>query len=224
MKSPWHGVMLAALAASALTPALAGEKKQILFVERFDGALAKGWTWVREDPKAWRIDKWALVIRTSTGGLWQKHNNNSNILLRSLPDAKEGPVAVEVLVENEPTNAFEHAGLVWYCDDDNYAILVREKVGTKPIVQLVSEKQGTPKVGFAEKDFEPKIIWLRMEVSDGKARGLYRASEKEEWKLLGECELPVKGEPRIGLLTGYAPKGKEHESRFREFRIVKEAR
>jgi hypothetical protein len=33
-------------------------------------------------------------------------------------------------------------------------ILVKEEAGDKPIVQLVSEKDGNPKTGFAPKDKE----------------------------------------------------------------------
>ena len=204
----------------SLAPALAQEKERAVFTESFDGTLAKGWSWVREDPKAWRLDKNVLVIKTSTGSLWQQQNNNRNILLRVLPDAKDQRVAFEALVENEPTNGFEHAGLVWYCDDDNYVALMREKLGAKVAVQLVSETNGKPKVGFAEKPFEPKTVWLRMELSGGKAKGLYRATEKDAWQVLGQCDLPVKGEPRVGLITGYAPPKSDHESRFSKFRIL----
>jgi regulation of enolase protein 1 (concanavalin A-like superfamily) len=204
----------------AIAPAIAQEKEQAVFTEPFDGTLAKGWSWVREDPKAWRLDKGVLVVKTSAGSLWQQQNNNRNILLRALPDAKDKRIAVEALVENEPTNAFEHAGLVWYCDDDNYVALMREKLGAKVAVQLVSESNGKPKVGFAEKPFEPKTVWLRMELSGGKAKGLYRASEKDDWQVLGQCDLPVKGEPRVGLITGYAPQKSDHESRFSKFRIL----
>jgi regulation of enolase protein 1 (concanavalin A-like superfamily) len=211
------GLLVAVLAAVA--QAGADEKEKVVFTEPFADKLDKGWSWVREDAKAWRIGKGVLVIKTSEGSLWQKQNNNRNILVRPLPQAKER-VAVEVLVENEPTNGFEHAGLVWYGDDDNYVALLREKLGAKVEVQLVAEYDGKPKVGFAQKPFEPKTVWLRMEFKDGKAKGLCRASEKDEWQALGQCDLPMKGEPRIGLITGYAPKTPEHEARFSKFRIL----
>ena len=220
MKHSLNCLPFAALFLAACTAAVAQEKEQVLFADPFDGTLAKGWTWLREDPKAWRIDRGVLVIKTSTGSLWQKQNNAKNLLLRGLPDSKER-VAFEALIENEPTNGFEHAGLVWYCDDDNYVALMREKLGAVVKVQIVSEKDGKPKVGFAEKQFDPKTVWLRMELVGGKAKGLYRATEKDAWQVLGECELPVKGEPRVGLITGYAAKEQTHESRFSKFRIVK---
>jgi regulation of enolase protein 1 (concanavalin A-like superfamily) len=219
MKHSWCGMSFLALMLIGLSSAFAQDRDKVVFTEPFAEKLAKGWSWVREDAKAWRIDKGVLVIKTSTGGLWQKDNNNRNILLRALPETKER-IAVEVLLENEPTNAFEHAGLVWYGDDDHYVKLLREKVGAKVIVQMVAETDGKPKVGFAEKPFEPKTVWLRMELAAGKAKGLFRATEKDDWQVLGQCDLPMKDSPRIGLVTGYAPKAPEHEARFSKFRIL----
>jgi regulation of enolase protein 1 (concanavalin A-like superfamily) len=189
----------------------------VVFVENFAGPLGAGWSWVREDPKAWQLAHGALVVRTSTGALWQKDNNTRNLLLRTPP---AGEVAVEVLVENEPSAAFEHAGLVWYYDDDNYVVLLKEKVGAKVIVQLVSEKEGRPKVGFAEKVYEAKTVWLRLEVAGTTITGKFRASTKDAWQTLGQDKLPVKGEARVGLITGYGPKNAEHFARFRDFRIL----
>jgi regulation of enolase protein 1 (concanavalin A-like superfamily) len=147
-----------------------------------------------------------------------KQNNNRNLLLRTPPDVER--FAFEALVENEPTNGFEHAGLVWHADDDNYVAIMKEKLG-KVSVQLVSETNGRPKVGFAEKAYSEKAVWLRMEISAGKARGRYRTTEQKEWQDLGQCELPfATGHVRIGLMTGYAAKGAEHDSRFRSFRIL----
>ncbi len=224
MKNWCCGLTLAVLLMSAMGALVAAEKDKVLFTEKFDGKLGDGWSWVREDAKGWRIDKGTLVIRTSSGSLWLKHNDTTNLLVRTPPQVKDGGLAIEVFVENEPSNAFEHAGLVWYYDDDNYVILVKEKVGDKQLVQLVSETEGKPKVGFAEKAYPGKTVWFRMEVAGGKARGLFRATEKDEWQTLGQCDLPVKGKAQVGLLTGYAAKDAEHFSRFSGFRILHEAK
>ena len=208
-KVRWCAVLV--LTAAALGAAAAGEEN-VVFREPFDGRLADGWSWVREDPKGWKIDQGALVVHTSTGGLWMKDNNATNILLRA-PDAKDA-YAFEALVENEPTNAYEHAGLVWYVGDDDYVVLNKEKVGARQVVQLVFEKEGKPKVGFAEKPYDGKAVWLRMEVADGKAVGKYRATDKDDWQTLGQCDLPAKGDARVGLLTGYGAKDSDHTSRL----------
>lgn len=224
MDSGRFGLIVAALLGGALAPVAAADREQVLFAEPFEGRLQAGWSWVREDPRGWRLDKGALLIRTSTGALWQRDNNNQNLLLRTPPQAGEGGLAVEVFVENEPTGPFEHAGLVWYDDDDNYAMLNKERVGGRQVVQLVSEKEARPRVGFAEKAYDAQGVWLRLEVAGTTARGLYRATDKDGWKTLGQCDLPGRGKARVGLITGYGPKDGGHWSRFSNFRIVSVAK
>src|SRR5208282_2577204 len=63
-------------------------QEKILFTDPFVDKLADGWSWVREDPKDWRLDKGTLVIRTSRGGLFMKDNNGRNIPLRTPPEVK----------------------------------------------------------------------------------------------------------------------------------------
>jgi regulation of enolase protein 1 (concanavalin A-like superfamily) len=200
--------------------ASAGEKEKALFTEAFTDKLADGWTWVREDAKGWRLDKGTLIVRTSTGGLWQKDNNGGNILLRTPPEVKDGKLAVEVLVDVEPTNVYENAGLIWYYDDDNYVIMVKEKIDKDVLMQLVAEQDGKPKAGFHKKFNEGKSVWVRMEVEGGKITGRYRVSPKDDWQTVGQCALPVRGQPKVGLTTAYAPKDAEHFTRFSNFRML----
>ena len=197
-----------------------GAQEKTLFTDPFVDKLADGWSWVREDPKGWRLDKGALVIRTAVGGLWGKENGGGNIALRTPPDVKEGKLAVEVLVEIEPTSMFENAGLIWYYDDDNYTILVKEKTGADVLVHIVSEREGKAGTAFHKKFNEGKEVWFRMEMEPGKLSGSYRNSPKEEWLKLGECDIPLRGEPKVGLTTAYAARGVEHFTRFSNFRML----
>jgi len=198
----------------------AGENEKPLFTEAFMDKLADGWTWVREDPKGWRLDKGTLIVRTSTGGLWQKDNDGRNILLRTPPKVQDGKLAAEVLVDIEPTNLFENAGLIWYYDDDNYVIMVKERIGKEIHMQLVAEKDAKLDAGFHKTFNEAKTVWFRMVVENGKVTGSYRVSSKEDWVTVGQCSLPVRGEPKVGLTTAYAPKDAEHFTRFSNFRIL----
>jgi hypothetical protein len=200
--------------------ASAGDQEKTLFTEPFAEKLADGWTWLREDPKGWRLDKGTLIVRTATGGLWRKDNGGSNILLRTPPKVKDGKLAVEVLVDIQPTNAYENAGLIWYYDDDNYTILVKEKIGNDVLVHLFSERDAKPGTAFHKKFNERNDGWFRMEVEPGKLSGHYRTSSKEEWLKLGQCDLPLRGEPKIGLTTAYSAKDADHFTRFSNFRML----
>ncbi len=68
---------------------VASAQEKTLFAEPFAEKLADGWTWLREDPKGWRLEKGTLIVRTAQGGLWMKDNGGSNILLRTPPMVKK---------------------------------------------------------------------------------------------------------------------------------------
>jgi len=183
----------------------------------FTGELGKEWSWVREDPNAWRIEKGSLVLRTLPGYLHAKSNNSQNVLLRPLPKS-EKPLAVEVHVESEPKVQFEHAGLVWYVDDDNYVSLFQEVLSGKVELQMVTEKAAKPR--FAVAHHEAKGVWMRLVIDGGKITSQYRPTEKEAWKVVGQSDLPAAGTARVGVMAGGVPKDAERYVRFRAFRIV----
>jgi regulation of enolase protein 1 (concanavalin A-like superfamily) len=216
MKPLVIAALLGALAAAAAAADEAPEEK-VLFEEKFTDKLDKDWSWVREDAKAWKIDKGALVLRVLPGYLHAKSNDSKNVLLRPLPKS-EKPLAVEVYVESEPTVQYEHAGLVWYVDDDNYVSLFQEVLGGKVELQMVTEKEAKPT--FVVAKYDAKGVWMRLLTSGGKITTQYRPSEKEEWKTVGQSDAPAKGPGRVGVMAGGAPKDAERYARFQDFRIL----
>ena len=192
-------------------------KEKVIFTEPFAGELDKQWSWVREEPKAWRIEKGALVLRTLPGYLHAKSNDSKNVLLRPLPKSDK-PIAVEVLVEGEPKVQYEHAGLLYYVDDDNYVSLFQEVLGGKVEMQMVTEKDAKP--SFAVAKHEAKEVWIRLLIAGGKITTQFRGSEKDAWKTVGQADVPAGASPRIGITSGGAPKDAERYVRFRSFRIL----
>jgi regulation of enolase protein 1 (concanavalin A-like superfamily) len=210
----------AVLIAATVVALARDEPMRVLFEDRFPESLAKGWMWVREDDRAWKVGKDALIIQTSTGGIWTADRTAKNLLVRTLPEKHEAPMAIEVTLESEPTGQYEHAGLVLYFDDDNYVTLVKEVINGKSLVQLVSEKESKPVMPFPQEWYSASAISLRMVLADGKVTGHFRASDLDAWRKLGECKLPATGSPRVGLITGYGPKDARHEVKFQNFRIT----
>lgn len=196
-------------------------KDKVLFEEKFDDALGKEWSWVREEPKVWKLDKGSLVFRVLPGYLHANYNNSRNVLLRSLP-ASDKPLAVEVYVEGEPKVQYEHAGVVWYVDDDNYVSLFQEVLGGKVELQMVTEKSGKPT--FHVVAHKEKGVWIRLLIADGKIASQYKRDEKADWKTVGTSDMPAKGPGKVGVMSGGAPKDAERYVRFRGFRIVELAR
>jgi regulation of enolase protein 1 (concanavalin A-like superfamily) len=216
MKRLFLVAMLGVLATTA-AGADKAPKDKVLFEEPFAGGLGKGWSWLREDPKAWHVEKGTLVLRTLPGYLHAKSNDSQNVLLRSLPKS-DRPLAVEVYLEGEPKVQYEHAGLVWYIDDDNYVSLFQEVLGGKVELQMVTEKEGKPR--FAVAKHEAKGVWMRLVISGGMITTQYKPSEKGEWKVVGQSDLPARGAARVGVTSGGAPKEAERHVRFRAFRIL----
>jgi regulation of enolase protein 1 (concanavalin A-like superfamily) len=209
--------------------------EKVVFHDPFYAKLAAGWTWVREAPssaafavvgaamgKAWRVFKNSLVMRVLPGYLHAHTNNSSNILLRPLPDIADQPYAFEVALGSNPKVPYEHAGLVWYVDDDNYVGLFREFLGTKPQVLMVTEKRAHPTFHYGGV-YQDETIWLRLEVAHGKITGKFRGDPEEDWQTVGTSSLPIpskKSKPRVGLHTGGAPDRAGRFVRFWDFRIL----
>ena len=90
-----------------------------LFRDDFDGALAAGWSWIREDPTHWNLTDapGALRILLQPGGIVRPPGlPPNNLLLRQAPD---GDFEIATLVHFAPTSDFQFAGLLIYQDDAN---------------------------------------------------------------------------------------------------------
>jgi regulation of enolase protein 1 (concanavalin A-like superfamily) len=192
--------------------------EKVLFEERFGPELVAGWSWVREAPDARRIEAGALVLRSLPGYLHAELNNSRNLLLRTPPDANGQTLAIEVSLESDPKTQYEHAGLVWYSDDDNYVALFKEQLGGKPEFQMVTEKEGKPR--FAVKPCDAITVWLRLVVNRTKVISQYRQSPDGAWQTVGESPRPERGNPRVGITSGGTPASAERYVRFRDFRII----
>jgi regulation of enolase protein 1 (concanavalin A-like superfamily) len=209
-------VVLGVLAGSGL---LTADEPKVLFEEKFTDKLDKNWSWVREEPKAWRLDKGALVLDVLPGSLWMTQHSAKNVLLRPAPLAPKDGFVIEVQLENTPKNQFEHAGLVCYYDDENYVTCNKEFIKTQRVF-LVSEKNGKP-TGGPDKEYDKPVIWFRMIVKGEKVKGQYRATEKDEWQTIAEAVLPSSDKKlQVGLLSGYGAEKPERQAKFQHFRIM----
>src|SRR5262245_29038285 len=111
-----------ALSAACRSRGSARPEDEVVFSDDFQSKLAAGWSWIRQDAAAWRLDrstprKGALEIRVQPGNMWGPTNDAKNVLVRPLPDAAGGTLEVSVSVTNQPTHQYEQADLVWYYDD-----------------------------------------------------------------------------------------------------------
>ncbi|MBI5725307.1 MAG: hypothetical protein HZA50_15215 [Planctomycetes bacterium] len=201
----------------------------MIFEDRFSGRLGEGWSWLREDPEAWRLEDGELLIRSLPGALYRQMNNCRNVLLRPMPDAQAGPLIIEVTMSSQPKNEFEHAGIVWYRGDDDYVVISKEYyLGRLPTaVQMVREEivggQMSSKV-TCHTPYDMEQVSLRLQIEGTTFTGQYRAAEQEPWQTVGQIQLDsIGGGPKIGLITGFGSQDEVRWVRFSNFRILQDA-
>lgn len=199
----------------------------VLFEEPFHEHLRDGWTWLREEPTAWRIEDDSLVIDTLPGAMFGKEHSARNVLLRPAPVSVEKGFIVEVQLTNDPQVTYEHAGIICHFDDDNWAVITKEKLpinpkNAVPKIMLGSEQDGKPTMPFPDKPgYYDTDVWLRMIVHGGTVTGMWRASEKDEWQLIGERPFPVSTKRLdIGMHSGCPKTSTGRTARWRHFRIL----
>lgn len=190
--------------------------------DNFDGKLGGGWSWVREDPAAWRIRDKALEINIQPGNLWGDKNDAKNVLVRPLPKVENGAsLSARVTVENKPTSQYEQVNLVWYYDDSNMVKIGLELVdGEVCMVMGREEDDKTRTIAKPPIGNEVSKLHLRLTARGKTLTGEYRVGDSEELKLAGECDLPVKGDAKISLQAYQGPKDAEHWARFTNLTII----
>lgn len=189
-----------------------------LIEEEFDGRLADGWRWLREDRPAWRIRNRGLEVRLQPGNMWGGDNNARNVLLRSAPDPANGPVDVSITVENTPREQYEQVDLVWYYDDSHMVKCGLELVDGKLCIVMGREEADRTRT-IAIIPIRSFKVRLRLRVEGNRIRGQFRTPESDAWQTAGECDLPVKGPPQISLQFYQGPAQGERWARVTSFRL-----
>lgn len=195
-------------------------REKVLFEENFTDPPGKDWSWLRELPQHWKIDKDRHELLISP--VWAE-GNLKNIPLWTIPDLKDGSLAIEVHLDHVPTGEYEYAGLILYFDDNNYVAIRKGPHGDDGrILTLLQRKAGVQDRPPSSKDliFNEPVVDLRMVIAGGKAQGWYRASSTDQWQSLGEVDLPGTGPAKVGFRTGNGDGPKPSWARFSKFRIL----
>ncbi len=186
---------------------LPAAEPETVFEDPFDGKLAEGWTWLRENPGAWRIANDGLEIRVEPG----RAHDVKNALVRKAPDRRQGTFAVEVTVTNHtrPTRQYEQAGITWYHDG-------------KPVFKLVKERiDGDLYIIPGKKPMKAKTVQLRLVVTEEGYSAQFRPDGKGEFQIAAEGSLPAPDNDEVSLQCYNGPDDAEHWIRFDDFRILR---
>lgn len=192
--------------------------ERVLFHDRFEGKLAEGWTWRRENPGGWRIRNGALEIRVEPGNMWGPQNDARNVLVRRLPNPLPAEARISVTVSNKPTEQYEQVDLVWYYDDSHMVKIGQEQVdGKLSIVMGREEKDRTRTIAIIPID--ALQVDLQLVASNNTVRGAFRATGSKEWREAGSCDLPLHGDPHAALQCYQGPAGAQHWARISDFQV-----
>ncbi len=190
-----------------LCSSLPAAEPQVVFEDTFDGKLGEGWTWLRENPDAWRIRDDALEIRVQPG----LGHNVKNALVRKVPDRGQGAYAFEVTVTSmhPPTQQYEQCGLTWYN-------------GGRPVMKLVKERiDGDLWIIPGRKSMRSKSVRLRLTVRGDRWTAQFRPQGADEFVTAGEGALPAANEDQVSLQCYNGPPDAEHWFRLDDFRILR---
>lgn len=216
----------ASVAPASVAPAsavAADVKMKEVFVDKFAGKLAEGWSWFREDAAGWKVDGEGLQLRTLPGTIWNK--NQFNQLERVAPAGPAGKAqAVEVTVTHTPQTEYEQAGLQVMIDDQNIATLCTELYKGK--FSVVSGRRIEGKFSHGgDAALEPqtgqsKGVTLRITKQGPSVKLQWQ--DGNEWKTLNEYPYPAPGELKVGIHAHGGGRGQERWARFQNFRILQQ--
>lgn len=188
------------------TGLLKAAEPRVVFEDHFEGKVADGWSWLREDGKTWRIKDGALEIRVEPGVA----PTVKNALVRKAPDRSRGKFAFDVTVTftAEPTRQFEQAGITWYRDGKPAFKLVHEFIDGK--TYIIPGKVPAP----------DKTVQLRLIVTKDRFVAQFRPGGKGEFRTAAEGPLPAGPNEQVSLQCYNGPPDAEHRIRFDDFRIL----
>ncbi len=184
----------------------AAAEPNVLFEDTFDRNLGDGWSWLRENPDAWRIKDGGLEIRVEPGTA----GNVKNALLRKSPDRAQTKFAVEVTITftADPTQQYEQAGITWYH-------------AQRPVFKLVHERiNGELFIIPGKKPAPSQTVQLRLVVDGEKWTAQYREDAQGEFLEAASGKLPPPGDDQISIQCYNGPPDAEHWIRFDNFRII----
>lgn len=183
-------------------PGDTGSEPESEFLEEFDGALEEGWTWVNEDPGAWRlVDGWLEIDAAPSPPV-------TNLLLRDLPDDTS---ALTTYLSFLPSVNYQFAGIVLAGDDPandriqfGRAFCDNEWcVGDGLYLdvfeggELVSTGEGT-----ALEDIEN--VFIALDITGDTVTALYSFDGQEDFQVAGIAPANS-SHTRIGLAAHQAP-------------------
>jgi len=168
------------------TPSPSPTPDPLLFKDDFEGSLAEGWNWVREDSKRWSLTNNPGWLEIMAGGGNINGGTMKNLLLRQAP---EGDFQLETRLKFKPEGNFQIAGLLVYESDGHYVLFGRAFCGNPNCagngfyMDLLSGGKLTGG-NFATKAPDVDTVYLRL-VREGNTFNGLISEDAKQWTLIG---------------------------------------
>jgi len=192
--------------------------KAVLFRDTFHGKLADGWIWRHEAPGDWRVNDRGLEIHVLPGNMWGPANDAKNLLMRRPPEnPQRRAIEVTASVWNHPTHQYEQVDLTWYFDDSNMVKVGQELVDGK-LSLVMGREQGDRARTISITPLDSDAVDLRYRVEGNQILGFFK-TPTGQWRAVGHCDAPAKGEPHICLQVYQGANGGDHWARISELTV-----
>jgi beta-xylosidase len=178
----------------------------ILFRDDFEGSLAEGWEWTRENPKYWNLTEnpgWLQIINRP-GRLFQ--NSQDNVLLRPI---SEGNFEIITKLKFKPDHNFQYAGLIMLLDNKNYLQFGRAFCGSCGDDGLYMDYIEAAKFSgdnFTKSAPDTDTIYLRLSKRATRFNAYY-SENGSDWLPIGEKNIQFKP-ISVGLISGQGSSAK----------------
>ena len=185
---------------------LSAAEPRLVFADKFENKLGDGWSWLRENPSAWRIQDGALEIHVVPG----LADTVKNALLRPAPDRSKHRYAIEVTITftTPPTNQFEQAGITWYQRGHPVFKFVHEHIDGREY--MIPSRIPAP----------AKTVQLRLVVTKDAYTAQFRPAAKGAFQTVSSGRLAPGADEQVSIQCYNGPADAEHWIRFKDFRIT----
>jgi beta-xylosidase len=191
----------------------------LLFRDDFNGALADGWQWTRENPSYWSLAKnpgW-LEIFARPG-----HVNKANIENLLLRQAPAGNFELETRLKFKPGLDFQIAGLLIYASDADNVLFGRAYCSSSTctgdgLYMDLSTNGNFASGNFAAQAPSTDTVFLSLR-REGNAFSAYLSEDGQQWTLIGTHQSGMQV-MKVGLAVGQALNTEPQPAQFDFFSI-----
>ena len=177
----------------------------VVFRDDFNGSLAAGWSWLREDPTHWNLTDSPGSLRITLQDGFIALSSVKNVLLRNGPS---GNFEIAAFVRCTPTSNFQLAGLVVYQDESNHLQFGRAFcdrpgtcVGNGVCFDNVVSGEGTGS-SYGTSTASQSQAYLRLR-REGSTYTAYYSEDGANWTVIGQHTNSLTPS-RVGLIAAQA--------------------